>query len=103
MGCRPASVRPSVRPSVRLAVRPSVVTKCISELLARIIPKVGQEVGWPSTPGRFFRIFDFGDFGHLAGVFWSKLVNLGRFSTSNVIFLKKCSVTFFLIAHGDAN
>ena len=72
------------RPSVRL----SVVTKRISELIVRIIPKVGQEAGWPSTPGRFFRIFDFGDFGDLAGVFWSKLVNLGRFSTLNVIFSK---------------
>ena len=70
---------PSVRPSV---------TKRISELLARIVPKVEQEVGWPSTPGRFFRNFDFGDFGNLAGAFWSKLVDLGRFSTLNVIFSK---------------
>ena len=66
----------------------SSVRICISEVLTRIVPKVGQQATWPSTPGRFFRIFDFGYFGDLAAIFWSKLVDLCCFSTSDIIFSK---------------
>ena len=82
------------------SVRPSVVTKRISEILTRIIPKVGQEAGWPSTPGVFF-IF-------LILAIWQAffLVAIGRFRPFFDFerhFLKNCLVTFFLIAHRDAN
>ena len=83
MGCRPSVG------VVCLAVRPSVRV-CISEVLGRIFSKFELKVTWPNTPGRFFPIFEFGDFGYLAAIFgrFRPFFDFGNF------FLKNCSVTF---------
>ena len=90
--------RPSVCPSVCPSVRPSV-TKRISELLERIFPKFELKVTWPNTPGRFFPIFEFGDFGDLAAIF-------GRFRPFfdfGHVFLKNCSDNFSIFLFLDPN
>ena len=82
------------RPSSSVVVvrrrRPSSVTERISEVFRRIFPKFELKVTWPNTPGRFFPIFEFGDFGDLAAIFgrFRPFFNFGNF------FLKNCSVTF---------
>ena len=70
--------------------RPSSVTERISEVLGRIFPKFELKVTWPNIPGRFFPIFEFGDFGYLAAIFgrFRPFFDFGNF------FLKNCSVTF---------